>query len=110
MSGRDRVALVTGGAQGIGRRTAEVLAERGFRMAVIDLREATATVEGIRQHGGEAMAFAGDVTDENAVERFRRAGDAGVGACGCAGEQRGHQPDSGGGGDDARRSIGGCWR
>lgn len=66
----DRVAVVTGGAQGIGRRTSELLAERGYRVAVIDLREATATVEGIRRRGGEAMAIAGDVTDEGAVERF----------------------------------------
>jgi NAD(P)-dependent dehydrogenase (short-subunit alcohol dehydrogenase family) len=70
MADRTRVAVVTGGAQGIGRRTAEVLAERGFRLAVIDLREATATVEAIHQRGGEALAFAGDVTDESAVERF----------------------------------------
>jgi NAD(P)-dependent dehydrogenase (short-subunit alcohol dehydrogenase family) len=67
---KDRVAVVTGGAQGIGRRTAEVLAEKGYRVAVIDLREAVETVEGIRQRGGEAMTFAGDVTDENVVERF----------------------------------------
>ena len=70
MSGEDRVAVVTGGAQGIGRRTAELLAERGLRVAVIDLREATATVGAIRQRGGTAMAFAGDVTDEAAVEQF----------------------------------------
>ncbi|MGA8528844.1 MAG: SDR family oxidoreductase [Acidobacteriaceae bacterium] len=67
---KDRVAVVTGGAQGIGRRTAEVLAEKGYRVAIIDLREAVETVEGIRQRGGEAMTFAGDVTDESAVERF----------------------------------------
>jgi NAD(P)-dependent dehydrogenase (short-subunit alcohol dehydrogenase family) len=70
MSKRDRVAVVTGGAQGIGRRTAELLAERDFRVAVIDLREAVATVEGIQRSGGQAMAFAGDVTDEDAVEHF----------------------------------------
>jgi NAD(P)-dependent dehydrogenase (short-subunit alcohol dehydrogenase family) len=70
MNQGDRVAVVTGGAQGIGRRTAEILAERHFRVAVIDLREARETVEGIRQRGGEAMVFAGDVTDESKVERF----------------------------------------
>jgi NAD(P)-dependent dehydrogenase (short-subunit alcohol dehydrogenase family) len=33
-----RVAVVTGAAQGIGRRTAELLAEQGYKLAVIDLR------------------------------------------------------------------------
>jgi NAD(P)-dependent dehydrogenase (short-subunit alcohol dehydrogenase family) len=70
MADRERVAVVTGGAQGIGRRTAELLAERGYRIAVIDLQAAPATVEAIRQRGGEARAFVGDVTDEGAVERF----------------------------------------
>ena len=65
-----RVAVVTGGAQGIGRRTAELLGERGYRVAVLDLREAKDTTERIRERGGEAIAFAGDVTDEATVERF----------------------------------------
>ena len=33
-----RVAVVTGGAQGIGRRTAELFAERGWSLAIIDLQ------------------------------------------------------------------------
>jgi len=65
-----RVAVVTGGAQGIGRKTAELLAERGYRIAVIDLREPAATVSAIEARGGEAIGFAGDVTSEEAVERF----------------------------------------
>jgi NAD(P)-dependent dehydrogenase (short-subunit alcohol dehydrogenase family) len=32
----ERVAVVTGAAQGIGRRTAEVLAEEGYLLAVVD--------------------------------------------------------------------------
>jgi NAD(P)-dependent dehydrogenase (short-subunit alcohol dehydrogenase family) len=65
-----RVAVVTGGAQGIGRKTAELLAVRGYRIAVIDLREPAATVSAIEARGGEAIGFAGDVTSEEAVERF----------------------------------------
>lgn len=65
-----RVAVVTGGAQGIGRKTAELLAERGYRIAVIDLREPAATVSAIEERGGEAIGFAGDVTSEEDVERF----------------------------------------
>ena len=33
-----QVAVVTGGAQGIGRRVAEVLAQRGYSLAINDLR------------------------------------------------------------------------
>ena len=33
-----KAALVTGGAQGIGRATAAVLAERGYRVAIADVK------------------------------------------------------------------------
>ena len=33
-----KIAIVTGAAQGIGRRTAEVLAEAGYALALIDVR------------------------------------------------------------------------
>jgi NAD(P)-dependent dehydrogenase (short-subunit alcohol dehydrogenase family) len=66
------VAVVTGGAQGIGRRTAELLAERGYRLAIIDLRLPTGTAEAIRAKGGEVMGYAADITDEAAVDEFAR--------------------------------------
>ena len=65
-----QVAVVTGGAQGIGRRTAELLAERRFRVAIIDLQEPKATVEAIESSGGEALSFAGDICREELVEEF----------------------------------------
>ena len=55
-----RVAVVTGAAQGIGRRTAEVLAEEGYRLAVIDTRPVDL----------DGLVFAGDVSDEQDVARF----------------------------------------
>jgi NAD(P)-dependent dehydrogenase (short-subunit alcohol dehydrogenase family) len=70
METHNRIAVVTGGAQGIGRRTAELLASRGYRVAIIDLRESADTVLTITSLGGEAMSFAGDITDEATVERF----------------------------------------
>ena len=65
-----RVAVVTGAAQGIGRRTAELLAERGLRIAIVDLREPTETIAAIEARGGEAFAFLGDITQDRAVEEF----------------------------------------
>ena len=64
------VAVVTGGAQGIGRRTAEVLAERGYRIAIIDLHAPVETVRAIESRGGEAMGCVGDIAEESAVRGF----------------------------------------
>jgi NAD(P)-dependent dehydrogenase (short-subunit alcohol dehydrogenase family) len=65
----ERVAVITGGAQGIGRRTAEVLAERGFALAIIDLREPELTVPSI-SGPAEIMGYAGDITHEDTVAEF----------------------------------------
>lgn len=65
-----RVAVITGAAQGIGRRTAELLAQRGFRIAIVDLLEPVTTVAAIEASGGEAMWLTGDVTSEEAVTEF----------------------------------------
>jgi len=72
MADGERVAVVSGGAQGIGRRTAELLAERGHRLAIVDLQEATATVSAIEARGGKAFAFVGDITREDVVEALSR--------------------------------------
>lgn len=64
------VAVITGGAQGIGRRTSEVLAGRGYAVAIIDLQSPVETVKSIEAEGGSALAFAGDITDEKTVAEF----------------------------------------
>jgi NAD(P)-dependent dehydrogenase (short-subunit alcohol dehydrogenase family) len=69
---KERVAVITGAAQGIGRRTAELLAERGYKLALIDLREPTATVQAIGLVGGEVFTYAGDITREETVADFAR--------------------------------------
>src|SRR5271163_2563271 len=70
MASGERVAVVTGGAQGIGRRTAELLAERGYCLAIVDLQEPKATVSAIEARGGRAFGLASDVTREDVVEEF----------------------------------------
>ncbi|WP_200300898.1 3-oxoacyl-ACP reductase FabG [Streptomyces adelaidensis] len=64
-----RVAVVTGGARGIGAATAVRLAAEGRAVAVIDLDEAACkdTVEKITAAGGKALAVGCDVTDEAQV-------------------------------------------
>ena len=65
----DRVAVVTGAAQGIGAATAARLAAEGARVAVVDLdpgRSKSAADE-ITAAGGEAVGIGCDVTDADAV-------------------------------------------
>ena len=67
-----KVAVVTGAAQGIGKRTAEVLAEAGYALALLDLRSCDATLTSARAAGADAAEFIGDISDEGVVIRAAR--------------------------------------
>ena len=73
---RDRIAVVTGSASGIGKTIAAVYAREGARVAIADLDgdAAEATANALRAGGAQAMSVTMDVTDEAAVN----AGIAGV--------------------------------
>ena len=77
-----KVAVVTGGAQGIGEAISMTLAKEGAAIAVIDvnLEKAQATVENIKKLGVDAEAFKADVSNnadvaavvDKIVDRFKK--------------------------------------
>jgi len=68
----DKIAIVTGGASGIGRGVVEELARRGATVIIADVQieMAQEVAETITQAGGTAKAVNLDVTDYEAVKRL----------------------------------------
>lgn len=68
---KDKVAIITGAASGIGKEIALVYAKEGAKVAIADLNldQATITAEEIKSSGGQAMAIAMNVTDEQQVNQ-----------------------------------------
>jgi len=69
MSDEQRIAIVTGGARGIGAAVARRLAADGMAVAVLDLKEdeAGGTVDAITAEGGRAIAVGADVSQPDQV-------------------------------------------
>jgi len=79
---KDRVALVTGGANGIGRAIALALAENGAVVAVNDLNSGEETCNMIRKAGGTAKFYQADVSKVESVETMIAAVESEMGPIG----------------------------
>ena len=68
---KDKIAIITGAASGIGKEIAQEYAREGAKVVIADLalEAAEATAAEIRQAGGTAMAVAMNVTDEMQVDK-----------------------------------------
>lgn len=67
---KDKIAVVTGAASGIGKEIAQIFAKEGAKVAIvdIDLAKATQAAEEINAAHGEAMGVKMDVTNEKEVD------------------------------------------
>jgi NAD(P)-dependent dehydrogenase (short-subunit alcohol dehydrogenase family) len=65
---QDKVAIVTGGARGIGAAFCEALASQGAKVAVADVLEGQQVVERIEQRQGQAIYLQADVTSKLSIE------------------------------------------
>jgi NAD(P)-dependent dehydrogenase (short-subunit alcohol dehydrogenase family) len=64
---KDRVAIVTGAARGLGRAYALRMAREGAKIVVADILDGNETVEQVKKAGGEAIYVKTDVTSEEST-------------------------------------------
>src|SRR5271166_1497180 len=64
-----KVALVTGGARGIGFATARALIARGASVVIVDLDAAASEQAAAQLHNTRALGIGSDVTDRGSMQR-----------------------------------------
>jgi (S)-1-phenylethanol dehydrogenase len=69
---QDKVAVITGGANGIGQAFAKRLAEDGVHIAIVDIAPAHETVRLVEKAGRQALACKCDVSSPEAVAAMAR--------------------------------------
>lgn len=67
---KDKIAIITGGAQGLGKAYAKRLSEEGAKVVIADILDGKALQQKIEEKGGEALALYTDVSDEQSVEEM----------------------------------------
>ncbi len=67
---KDKIVIVTGGAQGIGRVYGLGVAGEGARIVVADVADPTPTVKEIEARGGQALGVVCDVSREEDTQRL----------------------------------------
>ena len=67
---KDGVALVTGGASGLGEATVRTLLDQGAKVAILDFAEERGQ-RVVAELGAKALFCKTDVTDEKSVQRDR---------------------------------------
>lgn len=67
---KDKIAIITGGAQGLGKAYAKRLSEEGAKVVIADILDGKALQQEIEERGGEALALYTDVSDEQSVEEM----------------------------------------
>jgi NAD(P)-dependent dehydrogenase (short-subunit alcohol dehydrogenase family) len=73
---KDKVAVITGAAGGIGQAFAKRLAEDGVHIAIADLGDAAETVKLVQSAGRDAIAVKCDVASEQSVAAMAKAVNA----------------------------------
>lgn len=78
---RDRVAVVSGAARGLGQSIARGLAARGAIVAAVDVRDAAETAGLIAADGGRCVGFRADVSSPEEVSRLANEVHVACGRC-----------------------------
>ena len=91
-SHQDKVAVISGAANGIGQAFAQRLAQDGAHIVIADMLPAAETVRLVKKTGTDVLAWQGDVSSESSVNALLTEVTARFGRCdilvNCAGGGR----------------------